>query len=55
MIRTSAITSPASAAQALCEHFLANADRGDHAANDALVTELVYRIRSRQADKEASE
>lgn len=41
--------SPAAAAQALCARFLANADRGHHAANDELVTELVRRIRSRQA------
>ena len=43
------IPNPAAAAQALCDHFLVNVDRGDHAANDELVTELVRRIRSRQA------
>ncbi|MGB7797650.1 MAG: hypothetical protein WBL53_15550 [Pseudonocardiaceae bacterium] len=46
---TPVIPNPAAAAQALCDHFLVNADRGDHAANDELVTELVRRIRSRQA------
>ncbi len=40
------------AAQALQEHFLANADRGDHAANDDLVAELLQRIRARQASRE---
>ncbi|MGH3936765.1 MAG: hypothetical protein ACRDS1_17585 [Pseudonocardiaceae bacterium] len=43
------ITSPAAAAQTLCDHFLANADRGDHAANDELIAELLHRIRARQA------
>jgi len=37
------------AARALQEHFLANADRGDDAANDELVAELLRRIRARQA------
>lgn len=36
------------AAKALCELFLTNADRGDHAANDHLVAEMVGRIRARQ-------
>jgi hypothetical protein len=36
------------AATALCELFLANADRGDNAANDHLITEIVGRIRSQQ-------
>lgn len=48
------IMSPGAAAQALCDQFLANADRGDHAANDELVTELLCRIRSRQATWEPS-
>lgn len=51
---TPVIPNPAAAAQALCDHFLANADRGDHAANDELVAELVRRIRSRQTAPEAS-
>ncbi|HET9256293.1 MAG TPA: hypothetical protein VFO16_14000 [Pseudonocardiaceae bacterium] len=37
------------AARALCALFLANADRGDNAANDNLVAELVRRIRVRQS------
>ncbi|MGH3824584.1 MAG: hypothetical protein ACRDRA_17385 [Pseudonocardiaceae bacterium] len=36
------------AATALCEMFLANADRGDNAANDYLIAEIVDRIRTRQ-------
>ncbi len=36
------------AATALCEYFLANADRDDNAANDDLVAELVDRIRARR-------
>jgi hypothetical protein len=40
--------SPEAAATALCELFLANADRGDNAANDHLITEIVGRIRSQQ-------
>jgi hypothetical protein len=43
------IDSSAAAAQALCAYFLANADRGDNAANDELVAELVRRIRIQQA------
>ncbi|MGH3874263.1 MAG: hypothetical protein ACRDSR_22640 [Pseudonocardiaceae bacterium] len=46
------IDSPAAAAQALCDYFLANADRGDHAANDELVAELVRRIRTEQASSD---
>jgi hypothetical protein len=38
----------AQAARALCDVFLANADRGDNAANDDLVAELVQRIRALQ-------
>lgn len=40
------------AAKALQEYFLVNADRGDHAANDDLVAELVHRIRARQASRQ---
>lgn len=36
------------AARALRDLFLANADRGDNAANDELVTELVRRIRAQR-------
>lgn len=46
--------SQAAAAQALYDYFLANADRGDHAANDELVTELLRRIRARQAARDWS-
>jgi hypothetical protein len=42
------VISQADAAHALCEYFLANVDRGDNAANDDLVAELVGRIRARQ-------
>ncbi len=49
------ILSPAAAAEVLCACFLANADRGDHAANDELVAELVRRIRTHQAAAAASE
>lgn len=38
------------AANALCEEFLTNADRGDNAANDHLITEIVDRIRTRERD-----
>ncbi|MGH3697537.1 MAG: hypothetical protein ACRDRX_26755 [Pseudonocardiaceae bacterium] len=40
--------STAVAATALYELFLANADRGDNAANDDLIAEMVGRIRSQQ-------
>ena len=40
------------AARALQEHFLANADRGDNAANDELVAEMLRRIRALQASRE---
>jgi len=40
--------SPEAAATALCELFLANADRGDNAANDHLIAEMVGRIRTQQ-------
>lgn len=36
------------AARALCELFLTNADRGDNAANDHLIAEMVRRIRTQQ-------
>ncbi|MGH3897919.1 MAG: hypothetical protein ACRDTA_06605 [Pseudonocardiaceae bacterium] len=42
------VISTEAAARALCELFLTNADRGDHAANDHLVAEMVGRIRARQ-------
>lgn len=42
------IDSQDAAARALCDFFLANADRGDNAANDELVAELVRRIRVRR-------
>ncbi|MGH3774778.1 MAG: hypothetical protein ACRDRR_03425 [Pseudonocardiaceae bacterium] len=38
------------AATALRDFFLANAERGDNAANDQLVTELVCRIRAQRAN-----
>ena len=37
------------AAQVLCDYFLANAERGDNAANDEFVAELALRMRTRQA------
>ncbi|MGH3776321.1 MAG: hypothetical protein ACRDRR_11410 [Pseudonocardiaceae bacterium] len=40
------------AARALQECFLANADRGDNAANDELVAELVRRIRTLRSARE---
>jgi hypothetical protein len=51
---TPLIPNPAAAARALRDHFLANADRGDHAANDELVAELVRRIRSRQTTRDST-
>ncbi len=42
------IDSPEAAGRALGELFLANADRGNNAANDHLVAELVRRIRAQQ-------
>ena len=41
------------AAGALQEHFLANADRGDDAANDELIAGILHRIRARQASRES--
>ncbi|MGH3822999.1 MAG: hypothetical protein ACRDRA_09235 [Pseudonocardiaceae bacterium] len=49
MTQDPVIDSPEAAARALCDYFLANADRGDHVTNDELVAELVRRIRARQA------
>ncbi len=40
------------AARALQEYFLVNADRGDNAANDELVAELVRRTRALRAARE---
>jgi hypothetical protein len=40
--------SPETAARTLYELFLANADRGDNAANDHLIAEIVARIRTQQ-------
>ena len=42
------------AARALCEVFLANADSGDNAANDHLITEMVGRIRTRWRDVDST-
>ena len=46
------IVSPETARRALGELFLANADRGDDAANDDLVAELVGRIRAQQDSRD---
>ena len=40
------------AAQALQEYFLANADRGNDAANDELVAEMLRRMRALRASRE---
>jgi hypothetical protein len=40
------------AARALQEYFLANADRGDNAANDELVAEMLRRMRALRASRE---
>ena len=40
------------AARALQEYFLANADRGDNAANDEFVAELLRRMRALRASRE---
>jgi hypothetical protein len=42
------------AARALQEHFLDNADRGDDAANDEFVAEILRRIRALRATHEGS-
>lgn len=47
------VNSPDVAARALGEHFLANADRGDNAANDELVAELLRWIRAQQAPNDS--
>lgn len=47
------LISAAAAASALQGYFLANADRGDNAANDQLVAELVRRIRAQQTLRES--
>ena len=41
------------AAKALCELFLTNADRGDNAANDHLLAEIVGRIRTQQESRDS--
>jgi hypothetical protein len=46
------IDSPDAAARVLCDYFLANADRGNNAANDDLVAELMQRIRTQQASSD---
>ncbi|MFY9808229.1 MAG: hypothetical protein WCB57_08690 [Pseudonocardiaceae bacterium] len=43
------VISADAAARVLCDYFLVNADRGDHAANDEFVAELALRIRAEQA------
>ncbi|MGH4007429.1 MAG: hypothetical protein ACRDTH_04550 [Pseudonocardiaceae bacterium] len=40
------------AAQALQEYFLANADRGDDAANDELITKMLRRMRASRVSRE---
>lgn len=40
------------AASALQEYFLANADRGDNAANDELAAAILRRIRTRRTSPE---
>lgn len=45
----SLLANAAAAGQALCEYFLANADRGDNVANDQLVAELTRRIRAQRS------
>jgi hypothetical protein len=43
------VISADAAARMLCDYFLANAERGDNAANDEFVTELALRMRTAQA------
>jgi hypothetical protein len=50
----SPMISAEAAARALCELFLANADRGDNAANDHLIAEMVERIRTQQEQLEVT-
>jgi hypothetical protein len=40
------VISADAAAQVLCDYFLANAERGDNAANDEFVAELALRMRT---------
>ena len=40
------------ASRALQEYFLANADRGDNAANDELIAEILRRMRALRASRE---
>jgi hypothetical protein len=40
------LISAEAAARALQEYFLANADRGDNAANDELIAEILRRMRA---------
>jgi hypothetical protein len=47
------LISAEAAARALQECFLANADRGDNAANDELVAELLRRMRALRAFRES--
>jgi hypothetical protein len=42
------------AARALCELFLANADRGNNAANDHLIAEMLDRIRTQQQFRDSN-
>jgi hypothetical protein len=49
------LDSPAAAGQTLVQLFLANADRGDNAANDHLVAALVRRIRTQQHSRDGGE
>ncbi len=43
------VISADAAARVLCDYFLANAERGDNAANDEFVAELALRMRTGQA------
>jgi hypothetical protein len=43
------VISADTADRVLCDYFLANAERGDNAANDEFVAELALRIRAGQA------
>ncbi len=46
------VISADAAARALQEYFLANADRGDDAANDELVAEMLRRMRALRVSRE---
>jgi hypothetical protein len=50
----STVISADAAARMLCDYFLANAERGDNAANDEFVAELALRMRTGQARVGAS-